>query len=316
MLEAFEHLTGYPILVNTSLNGPGEPMVETPEQAIEFYNTHPDVDGLLLEDQLVRRVPRPWWRGARLAPDTIVSCIYPLGKKRIILIRRAISLEVSERAFAAIEPRPSPLAGEEEGDGETGEVVEAVRLGLCVPADPDAMELRTPRLRLEPIEPRHAAILFQGLQGERLYEFIADTPPKSVEALSERYARLASRRSPDGRERWLNWAIFCQETERYIGYVQATIAPRGAALIAYVLFEEHWGHGYAGEAVARMIEHLVAAYHVSELCASVDVRNQRSIALLDRLGFERVAVRKDAEIIRGAPSDEAEYRRRACLPDA
>ena len=184
------------------------------------------------------------------------------------------------------------------------------------PPIPTPWKLRTPRLRLEPLEPRHAAVLFQGLQGEPLYDFIADTPPKSVEALSERYARLASRRSPDGRERWLNWAIFCREIDRYIGYVQATVAPRGAALIAYVLFEEHWGQGYAGEAVARMVEHLVAAYHVSELCASVDVRNQRSIALLERLGFERVAVRKDAEIIRGAPSDEAEYRQRARLPDA
>ncbi len=170
-------------------------------------------------------------------------------------------------------------------------------------------KLRTPRLRLEPLEPRHAAALFRGLQNEHPYDFIADTPPKSVEVLSERYARLASRRSPDGRERWLNWAILCREIDRYIGYVQATIAPGGTALIAYVLFEEHWGRGYAGEAVARMIERLVAAYHVSELCASVDASNQRSIALLERLGFERVAARKDAEIIRGAPGDEAEYRK-------
>jgi carbamoyltransferase len=36
LLCAFEELTGIPVLLNTSMNGPGEPMVETPEQAITF----------------------------------------------------------------------------------------------------------------------------------------------------------------------------------------------------------------------------------------------------------------------------------------
>lgn len=36
LLGAFEDLTGIPVLLNTSMNGPGEPMVETPEQAIAF----------------------------------------------------------------------------------------------------------------------------------------------------------------------------------------------------------------------------------------------------------------------------------------
>ena len=60
------------------------------------------------------------------------------------------------------------------------------------------MDLLTPRLRLEPIEPHHADALFEGLQSERLYEFIADSPPVSLDALRQRYARLALRRSPDG----------------------------------------------------------------------------------------------------------------------
>ena len=38
LLKAFYKLTGVPVLLNTSLNGNGEPILETPEEAIEFFN--------------------------------------------------------------------------------------------------------------------------------------------------------------------------------------------------------------------------------------------------------------------------------------
>lgn len=178
------------------------------------------------------------------------------------------------------------------------------------------MELLTTRLRLEPLERRHASLLFEGLQSESLYEYIAAPPPASVEALRERYTRLELRRSPDGAERWLNWALFCAPEQRYIGFVQATVREGGVATIAYVLFADAWGAGYASEAVTRMMEHLIADEGALELRATVDVRNRRSIALLERLGFELVGVRKDAERIRDQLTDEAEYRRRPARGEA
>jgi carbamoyltransferase len=36
LIEAFEAETGVPVVMNTSFNGPGEPIVETPEQAVDF----------------------------------------------------------------------------------------------------------------------------------------------------------------------------------------------------------------------------------------------------------------------------------------
>ena len=38
LVKAFYELTGVPVLLNTSLNGNGEPIVETPEEANEFFN--------------------------------------------------------------------------------------------------------------------------------------------------------------------------------------------------------------------------------------------------------------------------------------
>jgi carbamoyltransferase len=36
VIEAFDRKTGVPVVMNTSLNGPGEPIVETPEDALRF----------------------------------------------------------------------------------------------------------------------------------------------------------------------------------------------------------------------------------------------------------------------------------------
>jgi len=54
MLAAFEALTGVPVVVNTSLNTAGRPMVDDPRDALECFGSAP-VDALALGPFLVRR---------------------------------------------------------------------------------------------------------------------------------------------------------------------------------------------------------------------------------------------------------------------
>jgi carbamoyltransferase len=54
LLRAFESLTGVPVLVNTSLNTAGRPMVDDPRDALELFGSAP-VDLLVLGPHLVRR---------------------------------------------------------------------------------------------------------------------------------------------------------------------------------------------------------------------------------------------------------------------
>jgi carbamoyltransferase len=54
MLEAFEGRTGLPVVVNTSLNTAGRPMVDDPRDALECFGSAP-VDALALGPYLVRR---------------------------------------------------------------------------------------------------------------------------------------------------------------------------------------------------------------------------------------------------------------------
>jgi carbamoyltransferase len=54
MLEAFERQAGLPVVVNTSLNTAGRPMVDDPRDALECFGSAP-VDALAIGPFLVRR---------------------------------------------------------------------------------------------------------------------------------------------------------------------------------------------------------------------------------------------------------------------
>jgi ribosomal-protein-alanine N-acetyltransferase len=137
--------------------------------------------------------------------------------------------------------------------------------------------------RLEPQEAVHAEEMFEVLADPAIYEY-ENEPPPSVEWLRARFARLESRRSPDGREAWLNWVIR-PEASGLAGYVQATVGPDGRAAIAYVLSSGHWGRGLATRAVEAMIGELRERHRVRELHAVFKRGNLRSMRLLERLGF-------------------------------
>jgi len=59
----------------------------------------------------------------------------------------------------------------------------------------------------------------------------------------------------------------------------------GLAEIGYLLGREHWGKGYAAEAVTAFVEFSLATLNVRRLEATVDARNVASNKLLERLGF-------------------------------
>jgi carbamoyltransferase len=54
MIKAFHRLSGVPVVLNTSLNGPGEPIVETPEQALAFF-INSELDALYMNGFKITR---------------------------------------------------------------------------------------------------------------------------------------------------------------------------------------------------------------------------------------------------------------------
>jgi len=153
--------------------------------------------------------------------------------------------------------------------------------------------LFTADLVLEPLTVAHAEAMFPVLSDPGLYRYLDYGPPPSVEHVRSVYARLEKGASPDGSETWLNW-ILCLDGAVPIGYVQATLEASNTAWIAYFLGRAHWGHGYACAATKTMLGHLVQRYEIVDFLATVETENARSIALLERLEFNRVTAQDAA----------------------
>jgi RimJ/RimL family protein N-acetyltransferase len=161
-------------------------------------------------------------------------------------------------------------------------------------------------ITLEPQVAAHAEEMFAVLSDPAIYEYEND-PPESLEALRERYRRLESRRSADGRELWLNWVVRLGDGP-LIGYVQATVRPGGVAAIAYIFASAYWGRGFASRAVKALIGELGASHGVRELTAVFKRLNVRSRRLLERLGFELSDAKRAAAA--GIGDDELMMERR------
>ena len=169
--------------------------------------------------------------------------------------------------------------------------------------------LQTAISTLEPMVVAHAPEMFEVLSDPAIYEF-ENEPPPSVQRLADGYARRETRVSPDGCERWLNWAIRLR-TGELAGYVQATVLASGASYIAYELSSRFWRRGIGSAAVTAMMSELASHYQVHTFVAVLKTANFRSVALLTHLGFAPGSVAQMAEF--EAEADERLMVRPAAL---
>lgn len=194
------------------------------------------------------------------------------------------------------------------------------------------LTLHTPRLVLEPLVRVHAALLYPGLRDPALYTFIPKEPPASVETLAARFERLERRASPDGSERWLNWAArradapavgasgagtsgadasaagaTAPDASAYVGQLEATVSPDGTASIAYFVFASAQRTGYGAEGALAVVSFLFGE-GVSAVLAYLDTRNVASMKLVEKIGFRRDRIIEKADYFKGSSSDEYVYR--------
>jgi RimJ/RimL family protein N-acetyltransferase len=166
----------------------------------------------------------------------------------------------------------------------------------------------SPRLRAEPVEPRHAAAMAELLADRRIHRFLPSGPPARAD-LEWQYGCLTSGRSPDGGEYWLTWILVPRNgSDDPVGFLQATIREPETVTIAYVIGPAYWRQGLALEATAAMLDMVFARYDVRCAVAEMDTRNEASIRLAESLGFQRVDTVFDAASLKGETSHEHVYR--------
>lgn len=73
--------------------------------------------------------------------------------------------------------------------------------------------------------------------------------------------------------------------------------------IGYILHPDYWGRGLANEALIAILDHVFAAHDLGAVTADVDPRNEASLRLLARLGFEETGRADRTYEVAGEVSD-------------
>ena len=167
---------------------------------------------------------------------------------------------------------------------------------------------RRQHIVLEPLNPAHAPLMYEGFADPALYRWVDVSPPANVGELQRRFERIANPYAPSG-ELWLNWALLLREEGRYAGLIEATVRPDRVVHLAYYVFSKYTRQGYAREACSSIVDHLWHAYDATEVRADSDFRNVPSRCLLESLGFMRRTHTRTTRV-HGLPSVDYRYRLR------
>jgi RimJ/RimL family protein N-acetyltransferase len=128
--------------------------------------------------------------------------------------------------------------------------------------------------------------------------------PPTLDELTKRFESLETRRSPDGREIWLNWTVRLRQTDEAIGYTQATVVPGKVATIAYVVGSDWQDRGYGTEAVRAIVEVLDEA-GVTTIRATIPSNHIASQRVAAKAGLSRTGEStSDGEDVWVLPRDD------------
>ncbi len=107
---------------------------------------------------------------------------------------------------------------------------------------------------------------------------------------------------------WFQFAVELQETGELVGDLGFRVGEDGRqADVGYTLAREHWGRGYASEAVSRLLDHAFGVLGLHRVCAVVDQENAPSAAVLERIGLRREGAFVENAWFKGRWSSEYLY---------
>ena len=165
--------------------------------------------------------------------------------------------------------------------------------------------IQTARLQLRVLMPEHASLLQDYIVSNRAHlarwEPTRDEDFFSLEKCEERL--LANHRLQEAGLA-VNFAV-CLE-QKMIGICNFSNIVRGAFYachLGYAIAEQQQGQGYMYEAVQAGIAHMFEQQGLHRVMANYVPENQRSAALLERLGFEKEGYAKSYLKINGVWRD-------------
>lgn len=161
--------------------------------------------------------------------------------------------------------------------------------------------LTTDRLVLRPVRETDADVLFALMSDAELLSYW-DSPPWTSPGQAERF--VASCVVMAREDRGVRVAVDDAEG-RFLGW--CTLAGSNpdfrTAELGFCFAREAWGHGYATEAGAALLDWGFEAMDLNRVDGQVDTRNPPSARVLERLGFVHEGTKREDCIVEGVVSD-------------
>ena len=164
----------------------------------------------------------------------------------------------------------------------------------------EAPVIKTPRLVLRRRREKDIPFMLELFNNDEVRQYLGGYPPRDEAAMR---CMIRRRTSTD-------WVAALADTDEYIGECMLVkVVDNYLAELGYYFRRKFWGQGYAGEAAGAVIACCAETLHLSRLCAAIDDRNERSKKLIEKLGFEYVALLPESDF-GGRVADVAYYSKR------
>jgi [ribosomal protein S5]-alanine N-acetyltransferase len=174
------------------------------------------------------------------------------------------------------------------------------------PTRPPLPILDTERLRLRPLVEADVPALFAIFSDPQAMRYWSRTAMTDAAEAAELLAEI---RHCAEVGTLYQWGIARREDDLAIGTCTLhRIDPEHRrAEIGYILRRDHWGRGFAHEALVTFVDHAFDAFALHKLEADIDPRNAASIRSVERLGFKREGLLRERYRVGGEIQDSAMY---------
>jgi RimJ/RimL family protein N-acetyltransferase len=168
-------------------------------------------------------------------------------------------------------------------------------------------QIETERLVLTRLESRDAETLFRYRSDPSVTRY-QSWAPRSLEEAA-RFIRDQESVDFDAPGTWFQFAMRSRESARLVGDLGVRFPPDDIRQveIGFTVAPDHQRRGYGIEAVTGLLDFLFEVREKHRVFASVDPRNEASIALLQRIGLRREAHFRQSLWIGGEWVDDVVY---------
>ncbi|MCB9906149.1 MAG: GNAT family N-acetyltransferase [Planctomycetes bacterium] len=171
---------------------------------------------------------------------------------------------------------------------------------------PKLPSLQAQRLQLRWLEDADIPDLYAIFSNPEVARYWSKPPMTEPQQASD---LLASIRTQFASGSLFQWGLATLGHDRIVG--TCTLASidiqNRRAEIGYALNREFWGQGLMLEALQTLLQHAFGAMDLNRVEADIDPRNESSIQLVERLGFQREGYLRQRWIVAGEICDTVLY---------